>query len=148
MNMQKQKVIKEFQGEYRWLSNFWPVPIQYGNNVYQSVEHAYMSAKSDDPIWKELCSSNIGPGRIKKLSKYIVLVPNWDNIKLIVMEECCTKKFTQEPFRSKLLATGNAHIQEGNSWGDTFWGVNLRTGKGKNNLGKIIMDIRKKLKGA
>jgi len=35
---------------------------------------------------------------------------------------------------TKLLSTGNCEIQEGNYWGDTFWGV--CKGKGENNLGK------------
>jgi predicted NAD-dependent protein-ADP-ribosyltransferase YbiA (DUF1768 family) len=30
-----------------------------------------------------------------------------------------------------------------NTWSDTFWGVDLKTGKGDNNLGKLIMKIRK-----
>ncbi len=40
----------------------------------------------------------------------------------------------------------NSLLQEGNRWGDTFWGVDLRTGKGENKLGKILMRVRKELK--
>jgi len=40
-------MIKEFQGEHRWLSNFTPVNILYKGYIYSSVEHAYVSAKSD-----------------------------------------------------------------------------------------------------
>lgn len=32
---------------------------------------------------------------------------------------------------------------EGNTWGDTFWGV--CRGKGENNLGKILMRLRSEL---
>lgn len=33
-------------------------------------------------------------------------------------------------------------LVEGNSFGDTFWGVDARTGKGENHLGKILMKVR------
>lgn len=38
------------------------------------------------------------------------------------------------------------YIQEGNYWGDTFWGVDLKKREGENNLGKLVMEIREKLK--
>lgn len=138
-------MIKEFQGEYRWLSNFAPVHIKLKEFDYPSVEHAYMSAKSDSYAWKLKCAGSYTAGQIKRLSKTLKLVDNWEQIKLTVMSNCLYAKFQQEPYRSKLIATGNQHIQEGNRWGDTFWGVDLRTGKGENNLGKLIMEIRKSL---
>jgi predicted NAD-dependent protein-ADP-ribosyltransferase YbiA (DUF1768 family) len=48
--------------------------------------------------------------------------------------------------RRQLILTGNEQLIEGNNWGDTFWGVDLRTGKGDNHLGKILMQIREVLK--
>lgn len=33
-----------------------------------------------------------------------------------------------------------------NNWGDIFWGKDIRTGKGKNNLGKILTKIREEYK--
>jgi len=62
------------------------------------------------------------------------------------MRECLYLKFSQEPFKTWLLETGDLHLQEGNTWGDKFWGVDLETYQGENNLGELIMDIRKKLK--
>ena len=40
--------IGEFQGEYRFLSNFWPAPVEFEGITYPSVEHAYQSAKTMD----------------------------------------------------------------------------------------------------
>jgi predicted NAD-dependent protein-ADP-ribosyltransferase YbiA (DUF1768 family) len=37
--------IQGFFGEYRWLSNFWPVKIHFEEKTYPSVEHAYQAAK-------------------------------------------------------------------------------------------------------
>lgn len=61
------------------------------------------------------------------------------------MENCLRQKFKQEPFKSKLLATGNIIIQEGNRWNDKFWGICLKTNQGENHLGKMIMKIREEL---
>jgi ribA/ribD-fused uncharacterized protein len=138
--------IKEFQGEYRWLSNFAPVSIILGDWEYNSVEHAYMSAKSDDEDWKILCASeNMTAGQIKRKSRDIALVDNWNEIKLSVMKECIKQKFKQEPYKSKLMATKDFILEEGNTWGDEFWGINLKTGRGQNNLGKLIMSVREGL---
>lgn len=140
-------MIKEFQGEYRWLSNFEWVNIKLDGIIYPSVEHAYQSAKSDLGIWKKRCASQYyKPGFIKQLSRSIKVVPNWSIIKDDIMVECVTQKFNKEPFRTKLINTDTLYIQEGNLHKDTYWGVNLRTGKGQNKLGKLIMSIRDSLK--
>lgn len=40
------------------------------------------------------------------------------------MEELVRAKFTQNPdLADKLLATGDAHLEEGNTWGDRIWGT-------------------------
>jgi len=125
------------------------VDIEYKGTIYPSVEHAYMSAKSDDPMWKSYCANrNISPGDVKRESKNLVLVPNWSQIKLEVMEECLLKKYNQEPHRIDLLETGDQNIQEGNWWGDTFWGVDITKNPnfGENHLGRLIMKIRDSLK--
>ena len=138
--------IKEFQKEYRWLSNFEPVQILLNGISFPSVEAAYMSAKSDDPEWKAFCTDPANsPGKIKRKIKEITLSGHWDTQKVVVMRECIAQKFKKEPFRTKLLQTGSAYIQEGNRWGDKFWGVCLKTNSGKNILGKLIMQLREEL---
>ena len=136
-------MVVSFRGEYRWLSNFTAVKITYDGIEYPSVEHAYMSAKSDSMEWKSFCASfTTTAGQVKRKSHTIGLVENWEEIKVDVMRECIQKKFSQEPFRTRLLNTGIQWIQEGNDWNDTFWGVDLKTNKGKNILGELIMEFR------
>ena len=140
-------MIQQFEKEYSWLSNFIPCPIVLNGITYPSVEHAYTSAKSDDVRWHLKCADeSITPGKIKRMSKDICLVKNWDFFKVEVMRECLAQKFSQEPFKTMLLETGDTCIQEGNYWGDTFWGVDLNTKIGENKLGKLIMEIRENLK--
>ncbi len=151
-------MIEQFQGEYRWLSNFAPVKIILDGIEYASVEHAYMSAKSNGMVsyildgklyiipWKEYCAnSNNTAGQVKKASKDIELIDGWNEKKYDVMKECIKQKFNQEPYKTKLLET-TTFIQEGNTWGDVFWGVCLKTNEGENHLGKLIMSIRQYLK--
>lgn len=140
-------VITEFQGEYRWLSNFWPARVELDGMTYPSVEHAYMAAKSPAPEWRHFCASTAHPGVVKRASRDIVLVQGWDGLKISVMAALLRQKFATEPMRSKLIATGSAHLQEGNRWGDRFWGVDLRLDppRGQNVLGQLLMQIRSEL---
>lgn len=141
-------MITEFRGEYSFLSNFTPVEIVYKGRIYASVEHAYMSAKSDDPFWKDYCTNpNISAGDVKREGKKVQLVHDWELIKFTVMEDCLRDKFLREPFKSMLIATGNQNIQEGNRWGDRVWGVDLKENPniGENHLGRLLMKIREEL---
>ena len=140
-------MIKEFQKEYRWLSNFAPCGVELDGQMYLSVEHAYQSAKSeDDWDWKEFCTLETNPAEIKKQAKLVILRKDWDAVKENIMLDLLRQKFNQEPYRQKLLDTKNEQIQEGNWWGDDYWGMSFKTGKGQNRLGKMIMKIRKELK--
>lgn len=143
-------MIKEFQGEYRWLSNFWPCIIEFDGRTFKSIEHAYMSAKSEDPLWKETCEIVTSPGQIKRMSKGLTLDKDWNARKIEVMKVCIAEKFSDKnpELKSKLLNTDDIFIQEGNTWGDKFWGIDLRSGKGLNHLGKLIMRRREELLNA
>src|SRR3954468_6821071 len=40
--------IDSFQGEYRFLSNFWPAGVEFEGITYPTAEHAYQAAKTLD----------------------------------------------------------------------------------------------------
>ncbi len=44
----------------------------------------------------------------------------------------------------KLKLTENWEIIEWNNWHDVWWGKDIKTRKGENHLGKILMEIRDK----
>lgn len=140
-------MIEHFESpEHAFLSNFAIVEVEYKGKLYSSVEHAFQSAKCKDPEWKLKCQDDkITPGKIKSLAKLVKAVDGWQQLKLGVMKELVKKKFEQEPFKQQLIDTGHIHIQEGNHWYDSFWGVRTDNGKGQNHLGRIIMDIRDEL---
>ena len=139
--------IKEFQGEYRWLSNFWPVEIEYKGRFFSNVENAFHSEKSNDEKFKDFCASESDPKIVKKAQREMVeLREDWEEVKENIMEDLVRIKFQNLEMKEKLLNTGDMEIEEGNTWGDTFWGVDLETGEGKNRMGKIIMKIRDEVK--
>lgn len=141
-------MIEHFKSEeYSWLSNMEPCKIILDGIEYSSVEHAYVSAKSSDIEWKKFCMTELNPRIIKTQGRKLVLVDNWDEIKVSIMRTCIDQKYNQEPYRDLLLKTGNEYIQEGNWWNDTFWGVDLKSipHKGNNMLGKLIMEKRSSL---
>lgn len=141
-------MIREFQNEYRWLSNFWLCSVLYRGVAYPSVEHAYCSAKSEKPEWKQFCANpDNTSGKIKREARKITIREDWDDMRVYVMAQCLWSKFTDNPeLQQLLLDTGDENIQEGNKWGDKFWGIDLNTGEGENRLGRLIMLIRSHLR--
>lgn len=131
------ETIKEFQGEYRFLSNFWV------ERDGSTAEHKYQAMKTTIPEEQATILTAETPGEAKRLGQTVTLRPDWEERKLQTMVMIVTEKFLADPeLMEKLLKTGDAVLQEGNTWGDTLWGVDLQTGEGENVLGKILMYIR------
>lgn len=142
------KTIHEFQGEYRFLSNFWPCYLMYQNVLYPTAEHAYQAAKVVSPDLKKRIKDCHTPADAKDFFETYKINPDpgWTiTKKLMIMEEILTIKFGgKDPLLTRaLLETGDANLVEGNTWNDTFWGV--CNGSGENNLGKLLMKVREEL---
>ena len=135
--------IERFRGEYSFLSNFAPCKVQYGGKVFPTVEHAFQAAKCLDEEEMDIFLYVGTPEEAKKWGRVVKLRPDWEEVKVGIMEDLVRQKFTNPKYKELLIKTGDCPITEGNTWGDTFWGV--CKGKGQNNLGKIIMKIRKEL---
>ena len=138
-------MITAFQGEYRWLSNFWPSQVIFEGQTYPTVEHAYQAAKTLDYDARGFIKSCATPGEAKRASKNLVLRTDWEQVKVGIMESLLKQKFAWPALRDKLLVTKSEELVEGNTWNDTFWGV--CRGKGQNTLGKLLMAIREELRG-
>lgn len=135
--------IASFFGPYRFLSNFWMARV-YGpsNLIYPSTEHAYQAAKTNDSNMHYQISELERPGMAKKLGKLVTLREDWEIVKIPIMLFLVKQKFQYPDLAKQLLDTGDLIIEEGNTWGDKFWGIDLKTGEGENNLGKILMQVR------
>lgn len=139
------KIIDSFDNEYSFLSNFYECPVEYDGIVYQSSEAAFQAQKTLNIEERIVLFANATPSQSKKLGRKTKLRDDWDNIKVNLMKEIVLAKFTQNSdLKEKLLNTGTAELIEGNWWKDTFWGV--CNGKGLNNLGRILMEVRDELK--
>ena len=139
--------ISDFHEEpYQFLSNFYEARIEYGGLTYGSSEAAFQAQKCLTEEEK-LRFTEMGPGRSKGAGRRVQLRPDWNDVKLGIMEEIVRAKFAQHPeLAARLLATGDKTLVEGNRWGDAFWGVDMGTGQGENHLGKILMKVREELK--
>lgn len=133
---------------FRFLSNFWPVQVDFEGILYPSVEHAYQAAKTLDAGEREHIREAPSPGSAKQRGRKVTIRPDWDDkMRLVIMQGLLAQKFLTEPMRSWLLLTGDVHIAEGNVWGDTFWGV-IPSGHGENHLGKMLMALRADLRNS
>ena len=164
------KEIKGFDGEYAFLSNFYdeyplyslPLMVWSDDNKvvtshsyqFPTSEHAFHAFKVFKD-WKHPHESELPafeaflkyetPGKAKRAGRKVPLNPEyWDSVKDEVMYYICSWKFRGHTFLwDKLLATGDAYLEETNTWGDKYWGV--CNGEGLNHLGLILMKIRKEL---
>jgi ribA/ribD-fused uncharacterized protein len=144
-------MITAFFGPYRFLSNFCPAPIVFDGRQYAQVESAYQSAKSLDPEIREGFTHINTPSAAKRLGRLIELRPDWDGVRVTIMTELIRLKFDVwgPPINDcthlcqPLVNTFPHELIEGNTWGDTFWGV--CDGIGENWLGRILMRRRMEL---
>jgi ribA/ribD-fused uncharacterized protein len=147
----KQKLLKifKFDGPNRYLSNFHPAPFVWKGREWKTAEHAYQAMKSTQENEKEFIRKLETAREAKIEGKKVTLRSDWDSIKDSIMEEIVYEKFSQNADLAKqLIETGDAIIEEGNTWGDKYWGIcPPDSGVGENKLGFILMKIRKKLKG-
>jgi ribA/ribD-fused uncharacterized protein len=137
-------VIDSFQGSYRWLSNFEKVEITMPDGItYPSIEHAFQAHKVIDLEARQNIANLSTPKDAKKLGRHLKLREDWEEVKFDVMLTALRLKFQTPWLREMLLQTGHAELVEGNTWGDTVWGV--CNGVGKNHLGRLLMKVRREL---
>ena len=140
-------MIKEFTGIYRFLSNFYISLIGFEGMSYPSVEHAFVAAKTLDINERTHIARLLSAAEAKKYGRKVKLRPDWEQVKLQIMEDLVRQKFTKWPLlKQALLDTGDQQLFEGNTWGDRFWGVDSVTLRGENHLGEILMKIRKEIR--
>lgn len=151
--------ISRFKGEHFFLSNFYasPISIEYRDTKYVMAtgEHCFQGMKVAATIWTpdkasawlKSVSEAPTPAKSKYLGRSIQIdVPKWNAMAFACMQRTQELKYSQNPeLREKLLSTGERELIEGTEWGDKLWGVDEK-GEGQNLLGKILMELRTKLK--
>lgn len=138
--------ITSFRGDYDFLSNFYEAPVIFEGLCYLNNEAAFQAQKclTEEEKQEFTC---LTAASAKRKGRRVKLRPDWEAVKTGLMEEIVRAKFNQNPqLGAGLINTGDRQLIEGNTWHDTYWGVDAATGKGENHLGKILMKIREELK--
>jgi ribA/ribD-fused uncharacterized protein len=134
--------------EFGEFSNFAPSPIRLKGRVWPTVEHYFQAQKfagTDEPhadvirrAGSPMMAARMGRDRKKKLRR------DWESVKVSVMREAVLAKFEQhDELRALLLSTGNARLVE-HTERDDYWGDG-GDGSGRNMLGQILMEVRRRL---
>ncbi|MCY3810284.1 MAG: NADAR family protein [Gammaproteobacteria bacterium] len=132
--------IDRFRGEHAFLSNFHRAPFRWQGKTWQTAEAPFQASKTRDERMRERIRAASSPGQAKHLGRRADLRCEWERIKDDVMHSVLQAKFAVPQLRDALLATGDAELVEGNTWGDVYWGV--CGGRGRNQLGRTLMRIR------
>ena len=136
-----------YAGEFGYfMSNFSAFMVEYNGLLWPTSEHAYQAAKFDvgSKIYTEIYTARSAHIALKLAIKNSDHVrTDWDScVKVKAMEAIVTAKHDQHEYiQRKLQETGDAWLIE-NSQTDSFWGRGPDW-KGRNELGKIWMKIRK-----
>jgi ribA/ribD-fused uncharacterized protein len=140
--------VTQFRDQYAALSNFSQYRVKFEGEFYRTSEHAFQAAKTLDPSQRTMVRLILRASEAKVMGRNLTLRPNWEELKLGVMETILIDKFTRHvQAREILLSTGEEELIEGNTWHDHFWGVcSICDVGGENWLGKLLMKIRKELR--
>lgn len=147
--------IIEFKGKYFFLSNYFECKVTFEGITYESSEAAFQAQKCKTAD-ERIQFIGLNPSESKHLGRKIDIRSDWEKVKRDLMYQIIKAKFDQNTkLKKKLLATGTRCLIEGNTWHDTCWGVEILSkkkslfngtryelGKGFNNLGTILMQVR------
>ena len=139
---------KDIHKSYQIFSNFALVPVTIDGLIYGTSEHYFQAMKfiNDDPEYAEEIRLASTPLQAKKLgkSRNHPIRADWNDVRIDVMREVLMAKAEQsEGFRNKLLESKGSLLIEASPF-DSFWGEG-KNKKGKNMLGKLLMEVRDKL---
>ena len=138
------------EGSYGCFSNFYPCTFQFNGKAFNCSEQAFMWMKAvtfGDFEISEQILKEVDPKKIKKLGREVknFSEEHWSQVSYDIMLQINLAKYSFNPeLKNILLGTKDAYLYE-NSPFDYKWGVG-KTGNGKNLLGKVLMEVRERLK--
>lgn len=132
---------------YGYLSNFAPYPFEINGLIWSTSEHYFQAQKFLDKAIQEKIRRLKSPmdAALEGRNRENPLRSDWEVVKDDIMRLAVFEKFRQNPaIGRELLATGHATLIE-HTKNDNYWADN-GDGTGKNMLGIILMETRKRLK--
>ena len=134
-------------GDFGCFSNFSNHGFEQKGEYWNTVEHYFQAQKFAETAYEEevrLAKTPMDAAK-KGRDRKKPLRDDWELIKDKVMKDAVLKKFsTHADIRDLLISTGSQEIIEATT-DDYYWGCGL-DGTGKNELGKILMEVREILK--
>lgn len=144
-------------------SNWHPATFTLKGETFDCSEQYMMWAKAmlfgDTAIAARILRTRNNPQKQKLLGRAVsgFDATVWDEASFGLVLEGCVAKFEQNPRMLKnLLDTGDAVLVEASPY-DPIWGVKLdmddpkildpKNWQGQNRLGKVLMEVRERLKG-
>lgn len=160
--MQRREIIGFFRPyeEYGEFSNWFIRDFKIGGVTFNSVEQymMYIKAKTfNDTEAALLIMESSNQKEIKALGRSVKNYKDkeWNEIRQSVVQEALLAKFTQHSdLQEVLLSTGEAELVEASPY-DRVWGIGIantpliqdkRSWRGKNLLGKSLMQVRDLIK--
>jgi hypothetical protein len=129
--------------EHGFMSNFYPSPFEAEGLVWPTVEHYFQAMKTTDATEWPAFATLDNPAKSKYRGRMVKLRPDWDEVKVEVMNTALRHKFTQNPeLLKKLLETNDKVLHEDSPY-DFIWGWQ---NNGKDLLGKCLMKVRDELR--
>lgn len=137
--------IRDFTlSENEFLSPHSPHGVVLSGTFYQTVEHAFQAAKTFETNERDAIRDAATTAQAKALGRTCTMRPDWEQVKLRMMEQLLFKKYRiHRHLQTKLIQTMGVELINENTTGDKFWGV--CDGEGENHLGKILMSVRTQL---
>lgn len=145
-------------------SNWYKCPVcdpDPSGRIFANTEQAFMWFKArhfGDEEMAEKIEKTTNPREVKKLGRQVkgFVAEEWDKVCFDYMVKVNQWKFSEyEMLRKELVDTGDKIIVEASPL-DTIWGVGLaedddaildeKNWKGKNLLGKALMEVRRRVK--
>lgn len=132
---------------YGEFSNFAPFPILLNGATWPTTEHFFQAQKFAGTPHAEEIRTVESPMKAARMGRdrKRPLRSDWEEVKDDIMRLALNAKFTQHPSRATLLrSTGDALLVE-HTTNDSYWGDG-GDGSGRNMLGKLLVELREKLK--
>ena len=99
-------VIRSFQGEFTFLSNFSDSFILYDGILYKNAESMYQAYKCKNKSQRNKLFTGISGAEAKKLGRKIEVRKDWEEIKYSIMLLVVEQKFKQNlSIRKNLFIT-------------------------------------------
>ena len=136
---------------YGVFSNLYRCPLTFEGREYPTAEHAYQAGKARRPEVREWLLAAPSPSLLAMAAHGLYswdICTGWSRLKFDRMRAVLCCKFDHAGLRKLLIETGDARIVEcatvdnptNRLWGEV-------RGKGKNMLGKLLMEIRAECQG-